>query len=371
MRERLFGTEGSQKDALEFLQDEVRKKEEEMARIAEDIERKNLMVKTRKVYHQEFVMSRDRERQTVQLATLSKEMDRMKMEERRGLDLEVLRKSYMNMLLNSYDVEKNVLLDQQERIKQQSELDKRYREMEIVYAQNMHRMNEMGERVKLVLEANAQGLHNQLLENNLADLKTKHELKREIMLGEAAIKFDYIRKKEEVNDLKKRMYQKYQLGKADNMKKHLNNQARKYLEDGDQDGETQDFDHYYTEDEDDAPYLTKMARKAQSKMKDLNYSLSEEDSEINWVEPTFQIRDGLMKPKDLKIQISKDIFIRVTQATNLPENVTITKAEIKLVNMKGKSVLVVESDNNPDPCLSILNFREVQSSFRCHNLLHF
>ena len=308
-----------------------------MNKLVEEIEKKNSLLTGRRAHHTEFVHSRDRERQTLQMVTLAKEMDKLKFEESKTSDLETLRKAYLNMLLSSYDAEKSVLQDQQDRLKQQTELEKRYRELEIVHADSKHRMNEMAERVKLVLDANAQGLQNQLLENNLADIKAQHELKRDILLGEAAIKFDFLKKKEEVADLKKRMFQKYQLGKTDNMKKLMNKQAKRYLEDDS--GATQDFDHFYTENEDDAPYLTKMARKAQSKMKDLNYSLSEEDSEIMWKEPQFDIKPALAKPKPNLLSTAKDLSIRVIQATNLPENVMVVKAEIKLLNLKHKSVV--------------------------------
>lgn len=325
----------------------------------EDIEKKNRVMSTRRDFHKDFVQSRDRERQILQMATLAKEMDKLKFEERKAQDTEVLRKAYLSMLLSSYDVEKSVLLDQQERLRQQTELEKRYRELEITHTDNKHRMNEMAERVKLVLEANAQGLNNQLLENKLADIKAQHELKRDIMLGEAAIKFDFLKKKEEVAELKKRMFEKYQLGKTENMKKLMNSQSKRYLEDDS--GATQDFDHYYTDNEDDAPHLTKMARKAQSKMKDLNYSLSEEDSEIQWQEPQFDIKPALANPKMNLLSTAKDFSIRIIQATNLPPNVMVVKAEIKLLNLKHKSV-VSSDERSLRPSVAFRSCRPTNST---------
>lgn len=335
-----------------------------MNRLVEDIEKKNRLMSSRRDHHKEFVQSRDKERQTLQMVTLMKEMDKLKFEESKAQDMEGLRKAYLSMLMSSYDVEKNVLLDQQERLKQQTELEKRYRDLEVVHADNKHRMNEMAQRVKLVLEANAQGLSNQLLENKLADIKAQHELKRDILLGEAAIKFDFLKKKEEVAELKKRMFEKYQLGKTDNMKKLLNKQSKRYLEDDS--GATQDFDHYYTENEDDAPYLTKLARKAQSKMRDLNYSLSEEDSEIKWQEPQFDIKPALTKPKINLLSTAKDFCIKIIQATNLPNNVMVVKAEIKLLNLKHKSVVEGHVDRPTTRWPSAVVFGQTQPSLRHH-----
>lgn len=319
-----------------------------MQKMMLEIERKNYNIHERRKLHENFVMDRDRERQAFKINQLSKEMEKLKHEELKTLDVDILRKSYFNMVLNSYDIERSVLADQHERMKQLGELEKRYREMDLVYTQNKLKMTEMSDRVKLILQANNQGLMNEYMQKKLEHMKDTAALKRDLMVGEAAIKFDFMKEKEEVARLKKRMFEKYQLGKSKNLQKYMK-QQRRYLED---DMKVYSDEVTISNDEGDAePHLTKLAKEAQAKMKHMNYSLSEEDTERTFHQPVLNIKMGLKKPKINSIHTAKEFYIRIIKLRNLPSNVTVTKAEIKLLNANHHPVNYANTD-----CLSSRRF---------------
>ena len=344
-----FVSDDARRDALDELQADIRKKEADIERMMLQVQKQDYGIKERRNMHGQFLKDRDRERQAFQINQLSKEMDKLKQEELKTFDTDVLRKSYFNMLLNSYEVERGVLTDQRERMQQQADLEKRYREMDIVYTQNKLKMSEMSDRVKMILSANQRGLSNQYLMQKLEHLKDMDQMKKDLMVGEAAIKFDFLKEKEEVARLKKRMFQKYQLGKSKNLQNYMKQQKR-YLED-DQKIDTDEITA--SNDEGDGePHLTKLAKEAHNRMHHMNYSLSEEDSEVKAKEPVLNIKMGLAKPKLNHVQASKQFYLKVIKVTNLPNNTTITKAEIKVVTLSDKSVKSINSDCPADRMLS-------------------
>ena len=306
-----------------------------MQSMMQQIEMKNYGIKERREVHHNFVLDRDRELKSFKINQIQKEMGKLKQEELKGFDVDILRKSYFNMVLNSYDIERNVLADQQERMKQQNELEKRYREMDIVYTQNKLKMDEMADRTKLILEANHKGLTNEYLHQRLEHLKESAEMKKDLMLGEAAIKFGFLKEKEEVARLKKRMFEKYQFGKSKNLKKYVKNQKR-YLED---DMKIDTDEITASNDEGDGEtHFTRLAKEANAKMKHMNYTLTDEDSVLSFKQPTLNVKMGLTKPKINSIHASKEFYIRIIKLRNLPTNVTVTKLEIKLINMNNHPV---------------------------------
>lgn len=338
-----FVADDARKDVLDELQEELRRKEHEIEQKMKNVEQNHYVIKDRREIHHQFIKDRDRERQAFQVNQLGKEMDKLKQEEMKSFDVEILRKSYFNMLLNSYDVERGVLNDQRDRMQQQNELEKRYREMDVVYAQNKLKMGEVADRVKVILSANQRGLANQYLMQKIEHLQNVDGLKRDLMLGEAAIKFDFLKEKEEVTRLKKRMYEKYQLGKGKNLQKYMKEQKR-YLED---DNKINTDEITASNDEGDGePHLTKLAKEVHEKIHHMNYSLSEEDSEIKANEPVLKIKMGLSRPKMNNVQTSKQFYIKIIKAVNLPNNASITKAEIKIVNLSNKSVCYSNKDHN-------------------------
>lgn len=332
-----------------------------MQTMMQQIEMKNYGIKERRANHHNFVMDRDRERKAFQMNHLQKEMEKLKIEELKSFDVDILRKSYFNMVLNSYEIERNVLADQQERMKQQNELEKRYREMDLVFTQNKLKMDEMADRTKLILQANHRGLTNEYLQQRLENVKQTAQLKKDLMLGEAAIKFDFMKEKEEVARLKKRMFEKYQLGKSKNLKKYVKNQKR-YLEDDmkiDTDEVTPSND-----EGDGETHFTRIAKEADAKMKHMNYSLTEEDTEMSFRQPTLNVKMGLAKPKVNSIHAAKEFYVRLIQARNLPTNVTITKAEIKLINLSNHPVALVYQDFSTGGWVPFILIVSIRSSFQ-------
>ncbi len=155
------------------------------------------------------------------------------------------------------------------------------------------------------------------------------------MMAEAAIKFDFLKEKQEVAHLKKRMFEKYQLGKGKNMQKFIKEKNKRFLEDDEKGSDDLNTD---SDDEGDGePFLTKLAREADEKLKNMSFSLSE-DAEIKPKLPELNIKLGLAKPKQIPGLVSKDVYVRIIKASNLPSNVSVVKADIQMVNLGSKNV---------------------------------
>lgn len=324
-------------DALAELQAELEKKEQEAEKLIQSIEKHNSTLRNRREQHQEFLKVRDSEKTTVLMSRAAREIEKLKREQGKVLDVEVLRKSYYNSILHSYDIERTILADQQERIKQQNELENKYRQMEVETATNRAKMQDMSQKVDTVLKATAQGLLNQQLTQQLEDMKRQSELKKDVMLAEAALKFDFIKDKREVAILKKRMLEKYQLGQGTNLEKTLKDKKR-YLED-DEFGRVEGYNDEADSEGQGGTYLTRMAKEGARKLKEIDYSLSEVDSELSVQEPVFKIPSSLTKAKMNIPNPSKTFVVRLVAVEGFPQNVGVVKAELKVVTLSHKSIV--------------------------------